>query len=64
MNAKDYKKQLTRLDLTSVRCAQLFGYGERTSTRWNKTGPPLAVAVVLKIAQDQAHLRALIKAAE
>jgi phage terminase Nu1 subunit (DNA packaging protein) len=64
MNATQYVKELERLGLTSQECAKLFSYSHRTSQRWDRTGPPISVAAVLKAAKDKADLVLMIRAAK
>jgi hypothetical protein len=60
VNATDYRSHLERLAITSPELARLFGYSIRTSQRWDKVGPPIAVAALMALAKNKAQLLDMI----
>lgn len=49
MTANQYRAALTRLDLTQVGAARLFGVNEVTSRRWARYGVNGTPAILLKL---------------
>lgn len=49
MTAKQYRAALSRLDLTQVGAARLFGVNEATSRRWAASGVNGTVEILLSL---------------
>ena len=47
MTAAEYRAAIAALGLTQESAAALFGAVGRTGQRWARSGPPLAVAMLL-----------------
>lgn len=49
MTANQYRSALSRLDLTQVGAARLFGVNDVTSRRWAKDGVSGTVSILLRL---------------
>ena len=47
MTAAAYRAAIAELGITQEQAGALFGAAGRTGQRWARTGPPLAVAMLL-----------------
>lgn len=49
MTANQYRTAIEKVGLSQRKAGRFFGVDERTSRRWAETGPPEAVAKLLRL---------------